>query len=170
MCTNSNFLAFNVLLVFKKLTFFCFSKMQLSHMSKSMDFNSASFPFDNSIFIPFSLMRPSLWCHRLVSALASTIAIVSFGLEVIYRVSIFFLQANNLTPFVTFQVPPTNNIACPSSSSCPTKIRFLLKSGICQTFSSNQTDPLGNNIWTSSISTTSKAPSAKYTLPKSLAT
>ena len=47
---------FGVLPVFKKLTFFCFPKMQLSHMSKSMDFNSGSFPFDSNIFIPFSLM------------------------------------------------------------------------------------------------------------------
>ena len=34
---------FGVLPVFKKLTFFCFPKIQLSHMSKSMDFNSGSF-------------------------------------------------------------------------------------------------------------------------------
>ena len=56
VCTNSNFSAFGVLLVFKKLTFFCFLKIQLSHMSKSMDFNSGNFPFDSSIFIPFLLM------------------------------------------------------------------------------------------------------------------
>ena len=56
MCTNSNFSAFGVLPIFKKLAFFCFPKMQLSHMSKSMDFNSGSFPFDSNIFIPFSLI------------------------------------------------------------------------------------------------------------------
>ena len=144
--------------------------MRLSHMSKSTDFNSSSFPFDSSIFIHL-LMWPSLWCHRLVLVLVSAIAIVSLGLEVIYRVLVFFPRANTLTPFVTFQVPPTSSIACPSSSSYPTEIKFLLMSGICQTFSNNQTDPLGNNIWTSPIPTTSKAvPSAKYTLPKSLAT
>ena len=129
-----------------------------------MDFNSDSFHFDNNIFIPFSLMWPSLRCHRLVSVLASAIAIVSLGLEVIYRVPVFFPRANTLAPFVTFQVPPTNSIACPSSSSYLTEIKFLLSSGICRTFSSNQTDPLGNNIRTSPIPTTSKAePSAKYT-------
>ena len=121
MCTNSNFSAFGVLLVFKKLTFFYFPKMQLSHMSKSMDLNSGSFPLDSNIFIPFSLMWPSLQCHRLVSVLASATIIVSLGLEVIYRVPVFFPQANTLAPFVTFQVPPTNSIACPSSSSCPQK-------------------------------------------------
>ena len=87
------------------------------------------------------------------------------------KVPVFFPRANTLAPFVTFQVPPTNNIACPSSSSYSTEIRFLLRSGICRTFSNNQTDPLGNNIRTSPIPITSKAePSAKYTLPKSPAT
>ena len=86
------------------------------------------------------------------------------------KVPVFFPRANTLAPFVTFQVPPTNNIACPSSSSCPI-ILHALRSGICQTFSSNQTNPLGNNIRASPIPTTSKAePSAKYTLPKSPAT
>ena len=145
--------------------------MQLSHMSKSTDFNSGSFPFDSSIFIHFSLMWPSLRCHKLVLVLASATAIVSLRLEDIYRVPVFFPRANTLAHFVTFQVPPTNSIACPLSSSCPTEIRFLLRSGICQTFFSDQTDPLGNNIRTSPIPITSKvAPSAKYTLPKSLAT
>ena len=145
--------------------------MQLSHISKSANFNSSSFPFDSNIFIPFSLMCPSLWCHKLVSILASAIAIVSLGFEVIYRVPVFFPRPNTLTPFVTFQVPPTNSIACPSSSSYPIEIRFLFRLGICQTFSSNQTNTLGNNIWMSPIPTTSKAtPSAKYTLPKLPAT
>ena len=140
-------------------------------MSKSMDFNPGSFPFDSSIFIPFSFMLPSLQCHRLVSVLTLATAIVFLGLEVIYIVLVFFPRANTLAPFVTFQVPPTTSIVCLSSSSYPTEIRFLLRSGICRTFSSNQTDPLGNNIRTSPIPTTSKAkPSAKYTLPKSPAT
>ena len=56
---------------------------------------------------------------------------LSLGLEVIYRVPVFFPPANTLAPFLTFQVPPTNSIACPSLSSCPIEIRFLLKSGIC---------------------------------------
>ena len=112
--------------------------MQLSHMSKSMDFNSGSFPFDNNIFILFSLMWPSLRCHRLVLVLASTTTIMSLRHEVIYRVLVFFSWANTLAPFVTFQVPLTNSIACPSSSSCPTEIRFLPRSRICRTFSSNQ--------------------------------
>ena len=49
-----------------------------------------------------------------------------------------------MAPFVTFQVLPTNSIACPLSSSCPTEIRFLLRSRICRTFYSNQIDPLGS--------------------------
>ena len=114
----------------------------------------------------------SLWCHRLVSVLTSATAIVSLRLEVIYRVPVFFARANTLTPFVTFQVPPTNSIACPSSSSCPTKSDS--SSGqeyVKHPKISNQIDPLGNNIRTSPIPITSKVePSAKYTLPKSPAT
>ena len=71
--------------------------------------------------------------HRLVSVLASATAIVSLRHEVIYRIPVFFPRANTLAPFVTFQVPLTNSSACPSSSSCPTKIRFLLRSRICPT-------------------------------------
>ena len=137
MCTNSNFPTFDVLPIFKKLTIFCFPKMQLSHISKLIDFNSSSFPFDNSIFIPFSLTWPSLRCYKLALIPASATVIVSLELEVIYKVPVFFPWANTMAPFVTFQVPPTNSIACPSSLSCPTKIKFLIKSRICQTFYSN---------------------------------
>ena len=86
----------------KSSPFFYFPKMQLSHLSKSTDFNFGSFSFDSSIFIHFSLMWPSLQCHRLVSVLALATAIVPLGLEVIYRVPILFPRANTLAHFVTF--------------------------------------------------------------------
>lgn len=158
---------------FSKNSHFSAFPKHIFHMLKSIELSYGIIPFGTSIFIHFSLMWPSLRYHRLASMPAIAIATASLGLEVIYKTKYQFCfpQDSTKTPFITFRVPPTKSIAYTSSSSYPTKIRFLFRLGICRTFYSIHTNPLGSWICMSHIPIASKAfPSAKYTLLKSPST
>ena len=102
------FFALGSILTLEKLTFFCFLKMQSLHKLYSTNINHSSFPFNECIFIPFSLMCPNLKFHKSKLKLSSTTTIVSLQLKVIYSVLVLFPWATTMAPSMTFHTPLVN--------------------------------------------------------------
>ena len=80
---------FGSLAAFMKLTRFCLPITQLSQRPVSIDFGPSKTSIVASIFIPLTLMCPSLLCHKLELEALSATTTIFIHLAVMYKVPDF---------------------------------------------------------------------------------
>ena len=128
----------------ENLSLWDFPRTQFSHNSRSLRFLTPKTPCLHNSTIPFMLMCPNLLCHSSVTFSFSSETALSpttVAPSRTYKPCFNSPFITTIIPLMTFNTPPWDLYEYPLVSNMPSEIRFLLRSGICLTFSRTLTEP-----------------------------
>ena len=119
LSTECSIVEFNsVLPDFAKVTRFRFPRTHSSQKPTSTFFSSGIFPVEANNFISFSLICPSVWCHKVEEPISSATEFTSqLDCSTIYNVPFFPPRTTTRFPFITFHCPSPKVNRYPSLSN-----------------------------------------------------